>query len=496
MRALRLPPSSLLIVSSSSHSRSWQWRKKHPIHLFSPQLTYSSSFKPEYGVLTFSYSTSKEPTEETIIDNIPAVSSKRGPLKSGLYLVSTPIGNLEDITLRALRVLRSANVILSEDTRHSGKLLHHYNIKTSLLSYHKFNESQREKAILERLREGDIVALISDAGTPGISDPGTELAKLCVSEKIHVIPIPGPSALLTALCASGLSTCLSLDFFLNMPDQGEKDWCFPRMQLQHRFSFVPPHKLNQFLEETSSLFGDSRKCVIAREMTKIHEEFWRGSLGEAKEAFSANQPKGEITLLIEGISARIPEAPSEDQLEQELRNLISNGHTLSMAVKVVSEATSVKRKTIYSLALRKFGNVEEAEDDFQVEVEAHQNNKPHTTWAWAWAWAWACNHLRVNFFSKIFFLRNYLGEVFDNPIGAPTTLSFHLVMCHDQIHIQNDWDLSLFPTKWKKTYKIPTQLSRSHILPSFLFFLLFYSIKKNTGAHILGPTFYFFIVNI
>ncbi|RZC44667.1 hypothetical protein C5167_037607 [Papaver somniferum] len=375
MRAIRLPPSSLLIISSSSssHSRSWQWKKKHPIQLFSPQLTSSSSFINP-GVLAFSSSTSEKPIEETIIDNIPEVSSKRGPLKSGLYLVSTPIGNLEDITLRALRVLRSANVILSEDTRHSRKLLHHYNIKTSLLSYHKFNEHQREKAVLERLREGDIVALISDAGTPGISDPGTELAKLCVSEKIPVIPIPGPSALLTALCASGLST-EEFSFVGFLPKQAGSRR--ERLQLSANATatqifFVPPHKLNQFLEETSSLFGDSRKCVIAREMTKIHEEvkslkmfnrFWRGSLGEAKEAFSANQPKGEITLLIEGIATCIPEAPSEDQLEQELRNLISNGHSLSMAVKVLSEATSVKRKTIYSLALRKFGNVEEAEED-------------------------------------------------------------------------------------------------------------------------------------
>ncbi|XP_026393614.1 uncharacterized protein LOC113288710 [Papaver somniferum] len=364
MRAIRLPPSSLLTVSSSSsHSRSWQWKKKHPIQLFSPQLPSSSSFNP--GVLAFSSSTSEKPIEETIIDTVPELSSKKGPLKSGLYLVSTPIGNLEDITLRALRILRSANVILTEDTRHSGKLLHHYNIKTSLLSYHKFNEHQREKAILERLREGDIVALISDAGTPGISDPGTELAKLCVSEKIPVIPIPGPSALLTALCASGLST-EEFSFVGFLPKQAgtrRERLLLSANATATQIFFVPPHKLNQFLEETSSLFGDSRKCVIAREMTKIHEEFWRGSLGEAKEAFSANQPKGEITLLIEGIATCIPEAPSEDQLEQELKNLISNGHSLSMAVKVLSEATSAKRKTIYSLALRKFGNVEQAEED-------------------------------------------------------------------------------------------------------------------------------------
>jgi len=125
-------------------------------------------------------------------------------LESGLYLVATPIGNLEDITLRALRVLKCANVILSEDTRHSGKLLQHYNIKTPLLSFHKFNEREREPSILRRLHEGEAVALISDAGTPGISDPGMELARLCAAEKIPVVPIPGPSAAIAALSASGL----------------------------------------------------------------------------------------------------------------------------------------------------------------------------------------------------------------------------------------------------------------------------------------------------
>ncbi|CAN6539323.1 unnamed protein product [Malus baccata var. baccata] len=141
-----------------------------------------------------------------LTDSIPQPPSKQGPIEPGLYLVGTPIGNLEDITLRALRVLKSAHVILSEDTRHSGKLLHHYSIKTPLLSYHKFNEAQRGQTVLKRLKEGEIVALISDAGMPGISDPGTELVKLCVDENIPVIPIPGPSAFVAALSASGLST--------------------------------------------------------------------------------------------------------------------------------------------------------------------------------------------------------------------------------------------------------------------------------------------------
>lgn len=288
--------------------------------------------------------------------------SKQATLKSGLYLVGTPIGNLEDITLRALRVLRSADVILAEDTRHSGKLLQHYSIKTPLLSYHKFNETQREQSILKRLIDGEIVALISDAGTPGISDPGSELAKLCVEANISVIPIPGPCAFVAALSASGLST-IEFTFVGFLPkNAGERRerLMISAKEAATQVFYVPPHKRSQFLEETSSLFGDLRRCVMAREITKIHEEFWRGTLGEAKIAFLDHQPKGEITFLIEGNTNCEVETPSETQLENELRALISNGHTLSTAVKLVAAGSAMKRKAIYSLALRKFGKQHDA----------------------------------------------------------------------------------------------------------------------------------------
>ncbi|CAN6682737.1 unnamed protein product [Malus baccata var. baccata] len=292
-----------------------------------------------------------------LTDSIPQPPSKQGPIEPGLYLVGTPIGNLEDITLRALRVLKSAHVILSEDTRHSGKLLHHYSIKTPLLSYHKFNEAQRGQTVLKRLKEGEIVALISDAGMPGISDPGTELVKLCVDENIPVIPIPGPSAFVAALSASGLSTdeFTFVGFLSKHAGSRRERLTVSANEATTQIFYVPPHKLHQFLEETSSLFGVSRKCVIAREITKIHEEFWRGTLGEAEEAYSTHQPKGEITVLIEGKEDSPVVAPSESQLEDELRDLISSGHSLSTAVKLVADGTSVRRKTIYSIALKKFG---------------------------------------------------------------------------------------------------------------------------------------------
>ncbi|KAJ0981642.1 hypothetical protein J5N97_009897 [Dioscorea zingiberensis] len=285
-------------------------------------------------------------SDKAVEQNGPGSAPKEGNLKSGLYLVATPIGNLEDITLRALRVLNSADVILSEDTRHSGKLLQYYNIKTPLVSYHKFNESQREVMILQKLQQGQVVALVSDAGTPGISDPGTELAKLCLTNNIPIVPIPGPSAVIAALSASGLSTSeFTFVGFLSKHAGSRRE----RLEISSKESatqifFVPPHKLHQFLEEASSLFGELRYCVIAREMTKIHEEFWRGSLGEATQKFSSQQPRGEITLLIEGKANSVVEIPSDSQIEHHLKVLISNGHSLSTAVKLVAEATSAKKK--------------------------------------------------------------------------------------------------------------------------------------------------------
>lgn len=300
-----------------------------------------------------------------LADSVAKDDSKRSPLKPGLYLVGTPIGNLEDITLRAIRVLRCADVILSEDTRHSGKLLHYYNIKAQLLSYHKFNEAQREQAVLNRLKQGEIVALISDAGTPGISDPGTQLAKMCAKENIDVIPIPGACAVVAALSASGLDTheFTFVGFLPKHSGTRKERLVISSNETRTQIFYVPPHKLSQFLDETTPYFGETRRCVIAREITKLHEEFWRGSLGEAKQEFLIRQPKGEITLLIEGKEETKAENPTESQLEQELAVLIADGHSLSSAVKTVAESTSMRKKEVYSLALKKFGNQIQVEDE-------------------------------------------------------------------------------------------------------------------------------------
>ncbi|PPD79521.1 hypothetical protein GOBAR_DD23546 [Gossypium barbadense] len=343
----RLPSTAVSLATAALSRRSTSYLLSSQRRL---QSFNSISFYPTLSFRSFC-STSEISPEFT--DLITDQSSKRGPLKPGL----------------ALRVLKSADVILSEDTRHSGKLLHYYNIKTPLLSYHKYNESQREHKVLKRLKQGEIVALISDAGMPGISDPGTELAKICVDENIPVIPIPGPSAFLTALSASGLSTdeFTFVGFLPKHAGSRKERLIASASETTTQIFYVPPHKLGQFLEESSLIFGDSRKGMnmqvsLGEGIQYKIWNFWRGTLGTAKEAFSTRQPKGEITLLIEGNSNSSVETPSESQLENDLRELISNGHSLSSAVKLVAEGTSMKKKTIYSLALRKFVKKTKADD--------------------------------------------------------------------------------------------------------------------------------------
>ncbi|CAL5391236.1 unnamed protein product [Camellia sinensis] len=197
------------------------------------------------------------------------------------------------------------------------------------ISYHKFNESQREQAVLKRLQQSEIVTQICDAGTPGISDPDV---KLCVDENIPVIPIPGPSALLLHFLPQGwllTSLHLVIGFLPKHAGSRKERLIVSEKEVATQIFYVPPHKLHQFIEEASSIFGDCRQCAIAREMTKIHEEFWCGTLEEAKGAFLTRQPKGEITFLIEGKANCVVEAPSESQLENELRELISGGQCLS-----------------------------------------------------------------------------------------------------------------------------------------------------------------------
>ncbi|CAM6127613.1 unnamed protein product [Calypogeia fissa] len=275
-------------------------------------------------------------------------------LESGLYLVGTPIGNLEDITLRALRILQSATCILAEDTRHSSKLLQHYGISTPTMSYHKFNENHRRRELIQRLQRGEVLALISDAGMPGISDPGSKLVKACVEENVKVFPIPGPSAALTALVASGLPT-EEFSFVGFLPAQASarrKRLSAAAKESVTQIFYVPPHKLCRVLGDFISTFGASRRCAIAREMTKLHEEFWRSTLEEAKVEFEVRQPRGELTLIVEGFPEGAgTQQPTKEELMSRLEILMDAGKGPSEASKLVVEETSARRNVVYSLAL-------------------------------------------------------------------------------------------------------------------------------------------------
>jgi 16S rRNA (cytidine1402-2'-O)-methyltransferase len=230
-----------------------------------------------------------------------AVTNLKGALTPGLYLVGTPIGNLEDITLRAVRVLKEADQIACEDTRQTQKLLNHYGISTRTVSYHEHNEMTRAPEIVLDLEGGARVALVTDAGTPGISDPGFRLISLAIRHHIQVVPIPGASAFLAALVASGLPTdSFRFSGFLP-PKTGQRRLMLESIKASPRTQvfYEAPHRIKDAVEDAVEVLGKERQLVIAREVTKIHEEFLRGRAGEILETLNARGDiKGEITLLI------------------------------------------------------------------------------------------------------------------------------------------------------------------------------------------------------
>lgn len=216
-----------------------------------------------------------------------------------LYVVATPIGNLDDITLRAIKILKEVDVIIAEDTRHTLKLLNHLNISKPLISYHRHNEEQRKEMIIDKLKNGENIAIVSDAGTPGICDPGEVLIHKCIKENIKVVPIPGACAMINALIASGISTKeFTFWGFLPLNKKLRKEKLeYIKNETKTVIIYEAPHKLKSTLEDLKEIL-EKRKVVIARELTKIHEEFIRGTIDEILE--KADSLKGEIVLIIEG----------------------------------------------------------------------------------------------------------------------------------------------------------------------------------------------------
>ncbi|MBD2525069.1 16S rRNA (cytidine(1402)-2'-O)-methyltransferase [Nostoc sp. FACHB-133] len=274
------------------------------------------------------------------------------PKPRTLYVVGTPIGNLEDITFRAVRILQTVDIIAAEDTRHTGKLLQHFQVKTPQVSYHEHNRTSRIPELLEHLVNDKAIALVSDAGMPGISDPGYELVKACIEAGISVVPIPGASAAITALSASGLPTDrFTFEGFLPAKTQQRQEY-LESLQTESRtlIFYESPHRLRDTLQDLAQVWGSDRQIVLGRELTKLYEEFWRGTIAEAIAHYNQREPQGEYTLVVAGIPASQPQL-TEEELKAELKMLISQGISRSQASRQLAKFTSLPRRQLYQLAL-------------------------------------------------------------------------------------------------------------------------------------------------
>jgi 16S rRNA (cytidine1402-2'-O)-methyltransferase len=278
------------------------------------------------------------------------VSSGGTALDPALYLVATPIGNLEDITLRALRVLKEADLIACEDTRHTQKLLNHYGISTPTISYYEQNEASRAEELANKLKAGKRIALVTDAGMPGISDPGYRLIALAVEHGIKVVPVPGASALVSALSASGLPTdSFQFHGFLS-PKSGQRRKMLEniRASSQTEIFYEAPHRLKEAVEDLVAVLGAARPIVIARELTKIHEEFLRGPAGQILQQLnSRGEIKGEITLLI----GKAPEQTAthhQESIRERVQQVMA-GQNLDekAALKIVSKERGISKSEAY-----------------------------------------------------------------------------------------------------------------------------------------------------
>jgi len=267
-----------------------------------------------------------------------------------LYLCATPIGNLEDISLRALRILKEVDLIAAEDTRRTRKLLTHYAIHTPLISYHEHNKHTKGEYILNVLSEGKQVALVTDAGLPGISDPGEEIVKLSLSYGIKIVPVPGPSASLTALVVSGLEakTFCFEGFLPSTTGARIKRLDILKNEKRTLIFYEAPHRLQKTLGQLLAALGD-RRLAVARELTKIHEEIWRGRLSEALAYFK--KPRGEFTLIVEGDKDDGLEEREPFSLQAAVKKVLfleTGGIKRSQAIKDAAKLFQVSRRDVYA----------------------------------------------------------------------------------------------------------------------------------------------------
>ena len=276
--------------------------------------------------------------------------NKLQTVSSGLYLVSTPIGNMQDITFRALNILKNSNIILCEDTRRSGKLLSYYEIKSELVSYHKFNEKRISSKIVDSIKKNKVVSLISDAGTPAISDPGLILINKCIDEKLSVYPIPGPSAITSAMSVSGFSDKYLFYGFLTKKEN-ELDKILNNLSnLDYAIVFfIPALKINFFLTRFKKYFID-RKILIAKEMTKIHERLIREKVKSIK--FFSENIKGELTVVL---SSKIKEKNYRKEINESVKVVIKKmlkKYSHKDVVEFISKKENMPKKTVYNFCLK------------------------------------------------------------------------------------------------------------------------------------------------
>ena len=276
--------------------------------------------------------------------------SAQNELAAGLYLVATPIGNLEDITLRAIRILKQADLIACEDTRQTQKLLNHYGIETSTISYHEHNEASRAAELIEKLEQGSRIAMVSDAGTPGVSDPGFRLALLANQRGIPVIPVPGAAAFVAALIASGLPM-ESFTFRGFLPAKSgarRKELDGIRQSSRTEIFYEAPHRIGGTMEDMVATLGGERKVVIARELTKVHEEFLRGTAAEILQIVrDRGELKGEITLLIGPGSQDEVASPATPVRERVAQLMLEEKLDEKTALKQVAKERGISKSAAY-----------------------------------------------------------------------------------------------------------------------------------------------------
>ena len=274
-----------------------------------------------------------------------------------LYLCATPIGNLEDMTFRSIRILKEVDLIAAEDTRHTIKLLNHFDIHTEMTSYHEFNKIEKGEYLTNRLREGKSIALITDAGTPGISDPGEELVKMCISEGITVTSIPGPAAFVNAAVMSGLP-CRRLAFEAFLPkDKKERERVLTELENETRTSIIyeSPHHLKKTLRELYIRIGD-RNTAIIRELTKVHEERISGTLSYLNDYYNEKDPRGEYVIVIEGRNKSDMEKEAREKwqdmsIDEHMKIYLDQGMDKKEAMKIVAKDRGVSKRDIYNSLL-------------------------------------------------------------------------------------------------------------------------------------------------